>query len=246
MVLLGQVWEVVEHSKQLASMTSFDDDIPGIHLDTTVLTFPQRHIYPLSDCMCELIRDEQLPELFDEIERKGGKGVDIFPSEPVVPVELQDAPMVGRGTAGGHQEQPESVWVNGKELSRESKVPDLQDGCNYLGINASGPKAKLYDRLCAYFSKQYQKDIERAATHLQKLEKGSEVRTQEKKAERPSDPNEVERHEVTHLPFAAWREACLETKSREDRTIQSTDAEVEDPGVPHIQMDWMYLGRSCP
>ena len=53
-------------------------------------------------------------------------------------------------------------------------------------------------------------------------------------------------HEVTHLPFAAWCEACLETKSREDRTVQNKDAEVEDPGVPHIQMDWMYLGRSCP
>ena len=69
---------------------------------------------------------------------------------------------------------------------------------------------------------------------------------QEKKAGRPSDPKEVERHEVTHLRSAAWCEACLKTKSREDRTIQSTDAEAEDPGVPHIQMDWMYLGRSYP
>ena len=116
----------------------------------------------------------------------------IFPSEPVVPAELHDAPMIERGTAGGHEEQPESVWVNGKELSRESKVRDLQDGCNYLGINASGSKAKLYDRLCAYFSKQYQKDIDRAATHLQKLERGPEVRAQENKAERPSDPKEIE------------------------------------------------------
>ena len=112
------VCEVVGHSKELASMTSLDLDIST------------------SACMCELIRDEQLPELFDEI-------------------ELHDTPMVERGTAGGHEEQPESVWVNGKELSRGSRVRDLQDGCNYLGINASGSKAKLYDRLCAYFNKQY-------------------------------------------------------------------------------------------
>ena len=88
--------------------------------------------------------------------------------------------MVEKGTARGHEEQPESVWVNSEELSRESKVRALQDGCNYLGINASRSKAKLYDRLCAYFSKQIdQKDIDRAATHLQKLEKGPEVRAQE-------------------------------------------------------------------
>ena len=75
-------------------------------------------------------------------------------------MELVHAPVVEpQGFAGGHVPLPESVWVNGKELTVDSRVRDLQDACNYLGLNASGAKKKLYDRLAKYVEVQYQKDI---------------------------------------------------------------------------------------
>ena len=150
-VLLGPGWEVVEHSKEIASLPDLGGDIPGILIPTTVLTFPQRHIFPLSDCLCELLTDEQLPELMEESERIEMKeqGIDLFGKEPAGPEELHDLEMLEpRGFAGGRQEQPESIWVNGRELTKESKVKNLQEACNFYGISAGGAKSKLYDRLC--------------------------------------------------------------------------------------------------
>ena len=246
-VLVGRIWEVVEHSKEISTLSDLEADIPGLVLDTTVLTFPQRHIEPLSSCMCKQILDAQLPEVMDELEGTPEQGPDIFSKEAGVPAELQDAPMLQKGgQAGGHEEQPESVWVNGKELTRQSKVKDLQNGCNFLGVNASVSKAKLYDPLCSYLFKQHQKDVDRSKTSLQKQMMGPQPRVQDKAEERPTDVHELERHFATHLPFASWCDICVKTKSREDRTVQNTDAEVEQPADPHIQMDWMYLGRSCP
>ena len=150
-VLLGPGWEVVEHSKEIASLPDLGGDIPGIHIPTTVLTFPQRHIFPLSDCLCELLTDEQLPELMEESERIEMKeqGIDLFGKEPAGPEELHDLEMLEpRGFAGGRQEQPESSWVKGRELTKESKVKNLQEACNFYGISAGGAKSKLYDRLC--------------------------------------------------------------------------------------------------
>ena len=234
-------------SKELATLDGFEEDIPGILIPTTVLTFPQRHIAPLSDCLCEQVLDEQLPAMFDEFERKEGKGVELFAEEPRIPAELRDVPMIeAKGFAGGHEEQPESVWVNGRELSKASKVKDLQEACNYLGINASGAKSKLYDRLCSYLSKQFQKDVDRSKNNLQKLERGPQPLLQAKGVEKPTNPKLIEQHEATHLPFAAWCDICVKTKSKEDKTLQNSDESVESSGVPHIQMDWMYLGRSCP
>ena len=247
--LVGPVWEVIEHSQELALLDDLEGDIPGLVLPTTILTFPQRYISPLSDCLCTLVADEQLPEVMDELEKREDeqRGVHLFASEPQVPQELQDVPMLeAKGTAGGHEEQLESVWVNGRELTKDSRVKDLQDGCNFLGINASGSKSKLYDRLCSYVTKQFQKDVDRSRTNLQKLELGPEPVAQKKGMEKPTDPRAIERHEATHLPFAPWCDACLKTKSKEDHTLSNTDEAVESSGIPHIQMDWMYLGRNCP
>ena len=113
-------------------------------------------------------------------------------------------------------------------------------------MNASGSKSRLYDRLCAYLFQQYQKDVDRAKNSLQKQMLGPQPQLQEKAVDKPTDERELERHATTHLPFAAWCDVCVKTKSREDRTLQSADLETEQLADPHIQMDWMYLGRSCP
>ena len=172
---------------------------------------------------------------------------DIFSSEPQVPMELVHAPVVEpHGFAGGHMPLPESVWVNGKELTIESRVRDLQDACNYLGLNASGAKKKLYDRLAKYVEVQYQKDIGVISKNIEQQMLGPQPKTQGKASEMPSNPLEVEQHEVTHLPFASWCDVCVRTKSRDDPTVHNADLERELTGIPHIQLDWMFLGRQCP
>ena len=242
-MLVGAVWEVVEHSKSLDSLSELTADIPGILIPTTILTFPQRHVEPLSACLCEPVSESQLPEIVDEFEKKDNTH-EMFQREPEIPVELQGAPSMN--FSGGHEEQPESLWINGKEVSKQSKVRDLQDACNFLGVNASGSKTKLFDRLCSYFKREHRKDMESIKHNLQQQTLGPQAKIQTKGAEKPDDPKIIERHEVTHLPFVPWCDSCLKTKSREDKTIQNTDAAEEDSGVPHIQMDWMYLGRNCP
>ena len=47
-VLVGQVWEVIEHSQELSKLEDVEASISGLLFATTVLTFPQRHVEPLS------------------------------------------------------------------------------------------------------------------------------------------------------------------------------------------------------
>ena len=253
-VLVGGVREVVEHSKDISGVSDLTADIPGILYATTVLTFLQRRVTPLSDCFCEPLSDSQLVDVMDEIEaaakfeEQKEMGTNLFAPEADVPIELRNVPnLEPNNSAGGHEEQLETVWVNGKELSVSSRVEDLQDACNFLGLNASGSKKKLYDRLCAYVSRQYQKDIDLSRMNLQKEMLGPQAQLQTGAEQPPEDPLDVERHMATHLPFAKWCDVCVvRTKSREDKSLSSSEASVEDSGVPHIQMDWMYLGRNCP
>ena len=128
--------------------------------------------------------------------------------------------------------------------------------CGYVRkmlIPMEGLRGQLTQNLCVcpqtgfgYFSREHKKDMESIKHNLQQQMLGPQAKIQTKGTEKPDDPKIIERHEVTHLPFAPWCDSCLKTKSREDKTIQNTDAAEEDSGVPHIQMDWMYLGRNCP
>ena len=150
--------------------------------------------------------ESQLPEIVDEFEKKDNTQ-ELFRRESEIPVELQGAPSMH--FSGGHEEQPESLWINGKEVSKQSKVRDLQDACNFLGVNASGSKTKLFDRLCSYFSREHKKDIESIKHNLQQQMLGPQAKIQTKGAEKPDDPKIIERHEVTHLPLAPWCDSCL-------------------------------------
>ena len=201
------------------------------------MTFPQRHVEPLSSCSCRPLTDDEVAD----IELPGDQQDQIvFPSEPQVPMGLVHAPVVEpQGFAGVHIPVPESVWVNGKELTVESRVRDLQDARNYLGLNASGAKKKLYDRLAKYVEVHYQKDIVISKNTEQEM-RGPQPKTQGRASEMPSNPLEVEQHEVTHLPFASWCDVCVRTKSREDPTVHNADMEREPTGIPHIQLDWMF------
>ena len=52
-------------------------------------------------------------------------------------------------------------------------------------------------------------------------------------------------HEATHLPRAAWCDACVRGKSKQDASPSVADAVQPDFGHPIVQMDYMYMGRDC-
>lgn len=238
------MWEVVEHSVNLDTLSNIVAQIPGVLYATTILTFPQRHVEPLSSCMCKPLTDEQVAGIelpTDSVE------ADIFEAEKSVPVELLHAPvLVPSGDAGGHQSQPESLWVQGKEVSAQGTVKDLQEACVYVGVNSSGSKRKLYNRLCGYFATLHQKDLDVIKNNLEREMLGPRPRDQKEADQPPEDRVQVEMHEATHLPYASWCDVCVRTKSRDDKSLRNTDLETEQSGTPRIQLDWMFLGQHCP
>ena len=143
-------------------------------------------------------------------------------------------------------ESPDSVWVAGKELTMASTLKELREACSFLGLNGGGAKRKLLDRLYNYFESRYQKDVDSSQNYLQQQLQGPRPVLEPSKPEIQEDPIEVERHMATHLPFAGWCDFCIQAKSREDRTLSNTDFIEQDTGVPRIQLDWVFLGRSCP
>ena len=52
--------------------------------------------------------------------------------------------------------------------------------------------------------------------------------------------SEVERHNVTHMPFRSWCPACVEGKAR-DKHHQKVEGQV-DKEVPEIVFDCCFLG----
>ena len=241
--LIGDTWEVIEHSQDLSVLSTLAGPIPGVLFATWVLTFPQRKMEALSSCLCRPVAEsiparEQNPQRAEE---------DVFPVEESVPFELANSPeLVHGGAAGGHVETPDSVWVAGKELTMTNKLKELQEACAFLGLNGGGAKRKLLDRLVNYFDQRYQKDVDASQNYLQQQLQGPRPSIEPSKPEMPEDPAEIERRMATHLPFAGWCDFCIQAKSREDKTISNTDLIEQDTGVPHIQLDWMFLGRSCP
>ena len=201
------MWEVVEHSVNLDTLSNIVAQIPGVLYATTILTFPQRHVEPLSSCMCKPLTDEQVAGIelpTDSVE------ADIFEAEKSVPVELLHAPvLVPSGDAGGHQSQPESLWVQGKEVSAQGTVKDLQEACVYVGVNSSGSKRKLYNRLCGYFATLHQKDLDVIKNNLEREMLGPRPRDQKEADQPPEDRVQVEMHEATHLPYASWCDVCV-------------------------------------
>ena len=157
-LLIGAVWEIVEHLQELNKRKTLAGPIAGVLYPTKILTCAQRHIEPLSSCMCEVISgNEQREEIREQeaghVEEQRPLEEVIFEREPVVPLELETAPpckLMNPGWSGGLTEQPEVPWINGKQLTVESRVKDLADACAFLGINQSGSKRKLYNRLCTF------------------------------------------------------------------------------------------------
>ena len=128
---------------------------------------------------------------------------------------------------------PEQLEVNGVLLTEQSSLATLRAGCAFYEISRSGGKAKCYRRLA-----QHQKKLEllaaqqSVAQHREFLERHPKGQTLVK----PPNEQEQETHELTHVPYKPWCEACLKHRARPDRHIRTGESHAT--GIPVVSMDF--------
>ncbi len=58
--------------------------------------------------------------------------------------------------------------------------------------------------------------------------------------QRPDDPEEVTRHNLTHLPHASWCPICVPARARDDAHRQRREIDqLGDPDVTVLQLDYV-------
>ena len=97
--------------------------------------------------------------------------------------------------------------MNGLELNETSPVKALKDACEYFGINQSGSKKKLFERLCNDLEQQHKRDAVVLSENLKKRMQEPSLSVQ-KQADPLPDEAEQERHAVTHLPYMVRCRSC--------------------------------------
>ena len=138
-------------------------------------------------------------------------------------------------------EIPEKVIIEDLELTATSSVHDLRRICKYIGINQSGRKRKMYERIV----KCHVVALPRQALDIAEQQYRDEIVDPVEAGVRVREPTLRERrlHELTHLPFQPMCPHCVSCKSRPDhqqRVDPSDAAEREHPDHPTIQIDLMF------
>ena len=107
----------------------------------------------------------------------------------------------------------------------------MRNACEFLGIAKSGGKRVLFERL----QRAVRESAAKLALDAAKQERRAQRRDREH-APIAAEPTDEERkmHELTHLPFEAWCEACQATRSRD-----SERHEKREQVSPTISMDYM-------
>ena len=168
---------------------------------------------------------------------------------PLVAAEIEverDEKLHEEEVAGGEHdgvitvqvEIPQKIYVEGLELKATSSVYDLRRICKCFGINQSGSKSKMYERIVhchvvalrrqalEMYEQQYRAEV------IDPHESSVPVKQPSLRARRP--------HELTHLPFRQWCPHCVACKSRPDHQQRSDPGEVAARENPTIQIDLMF------
>ena len=148
-------------------------------------------------------------------------GIPLRSSPPVArsdnPPEMDDVPADQEGEAPVPERGPDiedtEVIVDGVKLDTNSPLKILHDACASLGLHATGSKKKCLKRLWDYLQAQ-----ELIAAHgAQQQLRGETTRTANPQfvPEQPTQ-KQIDEHNLTHHPFAAWCELCIANRSQQD------------------------------
>lgn len=148
-----------------------------------------------------------------------------------VEVDQKPCPSLPRDfQAGGLVGNPESVVVNGQELSLASSSSSLKEGCEFYSIG-----------FCDYQREQYR------PYSASQLQRGLKPRVRlQAWVDARSDEEIMLQRVATHLPYQPWCSICIQTKGKEDPTPSGAEI-FRDDGKPCVQLDWLYCGgQNCP
>ena len=125
-------------------------------------------------------------------------------------------------------------------VTKTSSISVLKAACEYLAVSQSGSKAKLWNRIIATVDRQ--RILEETQLSVPALTGDSTQPRPVQLAERPGE-DEVQRHMLTHSPYAAWCEACVSSKGKPDRH-ERDETRVRDREIPVLSFDFAFTGKS--
>ena len=132
-------------------------------------------------------------------------------------------------------ERQHEVELDEVTFSERMTVKELQMACKERQLAHTGSKKKLLERLVA-FEVNLETQMHLAVAHKLYNEQSRRPVT----LGQPKLPSlaEQELHNVTHWPFASWCQACVASRSKEDKHGKSDNK--EDIGKNIIQIDFCY------
>ena len=109
---------------------------------------------------------------------------------------------------------PDEVVLDGTRIDSTSTLDVLRSACRSLGISDAGSRAQLFKRLVYHLKHQ-----EMLAAHSVKHNLAKELQRSVNQPGIPQQPTEqeVQEHNMTHIPFKPWCELCIARKGRQDK-----------------------------
>ena len=139
--------------------------------------------------------------------------------------------------------QEDSFYHEGVEYNAvKSSLKELQALCREYQLKTQGSKKQLLSRLATAVRE------ERLGNQLQQRRQDYHehvVPFQQQPTSKPSE-EEVEMHNLTHLPFQPWCEHCVATRGKEDPHKQAVTKATssDDSSKPWLSFDFCYTSTS--
>ena len=133
------------------------------------------------------------------------------------------------------------MTIAGADISRNSSIGVLKAACHFLEVSQSGLKAKLWDRIVSAVDRG--KILEEKQLADAALLEGSRAANPVQTVEKPGD-EEVQRHMLTHIPYAAWCEACVKSIGKPERH-ERNEGRICDREIPTLSFDFAFTGKSA-
>ena len=130
--------------------------------------------------------------------------------------------------------------IAGVVVTKDSSIAVLKAACEFLAVSQSGSKAKLWRRILSTVDRQ--RILEETQLSVPALTGDANQPRPVQLAARPSE-EEVQRHMLTHIPYAAWCEACVSGKGKPDRHERS-ETRVQGREIPVLSFDFGFTGKS--
>ena len=154
----------------------------------------------------------------------------------------EQSPTDGRAIAESVavQQTRDVVTVAGVQVTKDSSIAVLRAACSFLQVSQSGSRSKLWSRVVATLDKQLileEKELSNVA-----LQESTEPARPAHSAQPPSE-EEIQSHNLTHLPYKDWCPACNMAKARPD--AHRIDSEtLKQRKLPVSPFDFCHSGKT--